>query len=210
MCIYGYMRGHRGNLVHSKTNKYFQCKMDYIIWASARQNAKGALVKPYPANNFNSEDVACFSSPLYIFKLTSDYILLWKQNIWTLTRLLFCSGQSAMGPNHMQLRLPKNISRRGAGGKSIDWPWRGCDYYRPHYVGLTYNALKYYYISGVMYLIGCIVFAVKFKENYIDPVTRDCELSYCFIISTIALVLEILAGVLMIIDAKKAGTSPSG
>ena len=61
-----------------------------------------------------------------------------------------------------------------------------------------------------MYLIGCIVFAVKFKENYIDPVTKDCELSYCFIISTIALVLEIIAGVLMILDAKKAGTSPSG
>ena len=62
-----------------------------------------------------------------------------------------------------------------------------------------------------MYLIGCIVFAVKFKENYIDPpASKDCELSYCFIISIIALVLEILAGVLMIIDAKKAGASPSG
>ena len=35
------------------------------------------------------------------------------------------------------------------------------------------------------------MFAVKFKENYIDPpASKDCELSYCFIISIIVLKVE--------------------
>ena len=54
------------------------------------------------------------------------------------------------------------------------------------------------------------MFATKFKDNYIDDASKDCHLSYCFIISIIALVLEIIAGVLMIIDARKAETSSSG
>ena len=60
------------------------------------------------------------------------------------------------------------------------------------------------YFSGVLYLIGCIVFAVNFKEHYIDAVLLDCELSYSFVFSIIALVLEIVSGVLMIIDVKKS------
>ena len=68
-------------------------------------------------------------------------------------------------------------------------------------VALTEMSL---YFPGVLYLIGCIVFAVNFKEHYIDAVLLDCELSYSFVFSIIALVLEIVAGVLMIIDVKKS------
>ena len=67
-----------------------------------------------------------------------------------------------------------------------------------------------YFFSGVLYLIGVIVFVIKFKEYYMDPVGYDFSLSYAFFLSCVALVLEIIGGVFMIIDRKKSATSPSG
>ncbi|XP_045185708.1 uncharacterized protein LOC123543700 [Mercenaria mercenaria] len=69
-------------------------------------------------------------------------------------------------------------------------------------------------VTGVLYLIGVIVFAAEFKDDFIDPgdsnpAWGDYELSYCFGLSVIALILEIVAGVLAILDSKKGGTSPS-
>ncbi|XP_045185698.2 uncharacterized protein LOC123543691 [Mercenaria mercenaria] len=59
-------------------------------------------------------------------------------------------------------------------------------------------------VTGVLYLIGVIVFAAKLKED-----RGDFELSYCFGLSVVALILEIAAGVLAILDSKEGGTSPS-
>lgn len=63
--------------------------------------------------------------------------------------------------------------------------------------------------SGVLYFIGVVVFAAKFKEDYIDPVGSTWELGYAFALSVIAFVLEIVAGVLILVECKKGGTSPS-
>lgn len=68
-------------------------------------------------------------------------------------------------------------------------------------------------VTGVLYLIGVIVFGAKFDEDFIDPAKSnpsfDFELSYCFGLSIVALILEIVAGVLAFLDSKKGGTSPS-
>jgi len=63
----------------------------------------------------------------------------------------------------------------------------------------------------VLYLIGVIVFAVKFDEDYVDRIANSTyELGYAFGLSVVALILEIVAGVLVIVDSKSGGTSPSG
>lgn len=59
-----------------------------------------------------------------------------------------------------------------------------------------------------------IVFAAKFKADFIDPADTDpswgkYKLSYCVGLSVVTLALEIVAGVLVILDSKKVGTSPS-
>ncbi|KAL3872780.1 hypothetical protein ACJMK2_035981 [Sinanodonta woodiana] len=69
-------------------------------------------------------------------------------------------------------------------------------------------------LTGVLYLIGVIVFGVKFDEYFIsrNSVTLvNYSLSYCFGLSIVALVFEIVAGVLMILDGKGGGggTKPS-
>jgi hypothetical protein len=69
-------------------------------------------------------------------------------------------------------------------------------------------------VSGVLYLIGVIVYGAKFDKDYIDPGSNnptwgDFELGYCFGLSIVALILEIVAGVLIFLDSKKGGTSPS-
>lgn len=71
------------------------------------------------------------------------------------------------------------------------------------------------FATGVLYLIGVIVFAAEFKDDYIDPGDiipgwGDYELGYSFALSVVALVLEIVAGVFIILDSKKGGTTPSG
>lgn len=69
----------------------------------------------------------------------------------------------------------------------------------------------------MLYLIGVIVFGAEFKDDYQDPYDKNTnpsfgeyKLSYCFGLSIVALLLEIVAGVLMFLDSKKGGTSPSG
>ncbi|XP_060584999.1 uncharacterized protein LOC132740956 [Ruditapes philippinarum] len=69
-------------------------------------------------------------------------------------------------------------------------------------------------VTGVLYLIGVIVYGAKFDKDYIDPGSNnptwgDFELGYCFGLSIVALILEIVAGVLIFLDSKKGGTSPS-
>lgn len=63
---------------------------------------------------------------------------------------------------------------------------------------------------GVLYLIGVIVFGVKFDEDYIDVTNSTYELGYAFALSVVAMVLEIVAGALVLVDSKSGGTSPSG
>jgi hypothetical protein len=49
------------------------------------------------------------------------------------------------------------------------------------------------------------VFATKFNEYYKDTVVLDYKLGYSFNLSTVALVLEIIGGVLMIVEGKGGG-----
>ncbi|KAH3853910.1 claudin-10-like [Dreissena polymorpha] len=63
--------------------------------------------------------------------------------------------------------------------------------------------------TGVLYLIGVIVFGAEFNEHFIEPYGSIHKFGFGFALSIIAMVLEIVAGVLLIVDNKKGGTSPS-
>ncbi|XP_033735208.1 uncharacterized protein LOC117323836 [Pecten maximus] len=66
-------------------------------------------------------------------------------------------------------------------------------------------------ITGVLLLIGCIVFGAKFDDRYIDQFpTNKHKLSYSFGLALVASILEIVAGVFMLVDGLGKGTSPSG
>ncbi|KAJ8309593.1 hypothetical protein KUTeg_014467 [Tegillarca granosa] len=60
-------------------------------------------------------------------------------------------------------------------------------------------------VTGVLYLIGCIVFAAEWDKNYKDTNTLDYFLSYAFGLSIVALILEIVAGVFLILEGKGKG-----
>ncbi|KAK3608542.1 hypothetical protein CHS0354_042519 [Potamilus streckersoni] len=69
-------------------------------------------------------------------------------------------------------------------------------------------------VTGVLYLIGVIVFGAEFDKYFISRnylTLMNYSLSYCFGLSIVALVFEIVAGVLMILDGKGGGggTKPS-
>ena len=49
------------------------------------------------------------------------------------------------------------------------------------------------------------MFATKFNEYYKDTVVLDYKLGYSFALSIVALVLEIIGGVLMIVEVKGGG-----
>uniref|UniRef100_K1QC86 Uncharacterized protein n=1 Tax=Magallana gigas TaxID=29159 RepID=K1QC86_MAGGI len=66
-------------------------------------------------------------------------------------------------------------------------------------------------VTGVIQLIGCIVFGVEFDDVYYDRGTSEFWLSYAFGMAIVAALLEIVAGVLLILECKKGGgTSASG
>lgn len=70
--------------------------------------------------------------------------------------------------------------------------------------------------AGILFLIACIVFGVKWNKYFDDVyafghLTVDHYLSYAFGFAVIGAVLEIVSGVLCIIEAKKGGgTGASG
>lgn len=49
------------------------------------------------------------------------------------------------------------------------------------------------------------MFATKFNEYYKDNVVQDYKLGYSFALSIVALVLEIIGGVLMIVERNGMG-----
>ena len=64
------------------------------------------------------------------------------------------------------------------------------------------------YFSAVCYLVAVVVFAVRFDDTYGPSSLREFGTS--FILAIAALVLEVVAGVLIIADNKKGGgTSPA-
>lgn len=70
-------------------------------------------------------------------------------------------------------------------------------------------------VTGVIQLIGCIVFGVEFDDVYYDRTVGGAKwefwLSYAFGMAIVAALLEIVAGVLLILECKKGGgTSASG
>ncbi|KAK3093885.1 hypothetical protein FSP39_021466 [Pinctada imbricata] len=71
-------------------------------------------------------------------------------------------------------------------------------------------------VTGILFLIACIVFGVKWNKYYDDVyvagiLTVDRYLSYAFGFAVVGALLEIVSGVLCIIEAKKGGgTGASG
>ncbi|CAG2250925.1 unnamed protein product [Mytilus edulis] len=61
-------------------------------------------------------------------------------------------------------------------------------------------------VTGILYLIGCIVFGTQWDKYYKDTPVTDYALEYGFALSIVALVLEITAGVFLIIETKRAVT----
>ncbi|XP_045187973.1 uncharacterized protein LOC123545730 [Mercenaria mercenaria] len=63
------------------------------------------------------------------------------------------------------------------------------------------------FITGLLYLIGIIVYGAKFGEDFVNPADSDpnwgeYKLGYSFALSVVALVFELVAGLLLILDAK--------
>ena len=73
-------------------------------------------------------------------------------------------------------------------------------------IGDIYMYFSKEYISGTFYLIGVIVYGTKFNEDFVkpadsDPTWGEYKLSYCYALSVVALVFEIVAGILVVIAA---------
>ncbi|KAL4239040.1 hypothetical protein ACF0H5_003744 [Mactra antiquata] len=71
-------------------------------------------------------------------------------------------------------------------------------------------------ISGLLYLSGVVIFGAKFDEDYIEPYSNKVgkdpfKIGYCFGLSIVAIVFELIAGCLIYLDSKKdsQNTRPS-
>ncbi|XP_063428654.1 peripheral myelin protein 22-like [Mytilus trossulus] len=62
-------------------------------------------------------------------------------------------------------------------------------------------------ITGIMYLIGCIVFATKKNKYYEDTEWIKFPLEYGFYLAIIAILFEIAGGVFTLIEIKATNTS---
>lgn len=60
------------------------------------------------------------------------------------------------------------------------------------------------FFSGVFYLIGVIIFGAKVNK-WVENSTTDYKFGYSFALSIIAFLLEVVAGVLMIVEGKGGG-----
>ncbi|CAG2220796.1 unnamed protein product [Mytilus edulis] len=62
-------------------------------------------------------------------------------------------------------------------------------------------------ITGIMYLIGCIVFATKKNKYYEDTDRTKYPLEYGFYLAILAILSEIAGGVLLLVEIKTTNTS---
>ncbi|OWF52974.1 uncharacterized protein LOC110447021 [Mizuhopecten yessoensis] len=65
-------------------------------------------------------------------------------------------------------------------------------------------------VTGALLLIGCIVFGAEFDDLFIDKNLVKHKLSYSFGLAIVASLLEIVSGVLLLLEGLGKGTSPSG
>ncbi|XP_063429309.1 voltage-dependent calcium channel gamma-8 subunit-like [Mytilus trossulus] len=56
--------------------------------------------------------------------------------------------------------------------------------------------------TGVFYLIGIIIFGAKVTDKWPESATKDYKFGYSFALSIIAFLLEIVVGVLMLLEGK--------
>ncbi|CAC5425566.1 CACNG5 [Mytilus coruscus] len=64
--------------------------------------------------------------------------------------------------------------------------------------------------TGVFYLIGIIIFGAKVNDKWVEDAATDYKFGYLFTLSIIAFLLEIVAGVLMIMEGKGGGGGEGG
>ncbi|XP_076098315.1 voltage-dependent calcium channel gamma-5 subunit-like [Mytilus galloprovincialis] len=56
--------------------------------------------------------------------------------------------------------------------------------------------------TGVFYLIGIIIFGAKVNDKWVENAVTDYKFGYSFALSIIAFLLEIVAGVMMLVEGK--------
>ncbi|XP_071161005.1 uncharacterized protein [Mytilus edulis] len=59
--------------------------------------------------------------------------------------------------------------------------------------------------TRVFYLIGIIIFGAKVNDKWVEDAVTDYKFGYSFALSIIALLLEIVAGVMMLVEGKGGG-----
>ena len=102
-------------LIHSV---YLVLMMQFAFYIHRIYSAFASLIifvigiRPYSPTFFLPEIIVWFLHLLHILKFTSDWVLSWKQTLWTLIGLLPWE-QSDLGSYCLQYRLPKTISRWG-------------------------------------------------------------------------------------------------
>lgn len=57
--------------------------------------------------------------------------------------------------------------------------------------------------AGILYLIGCIVFGTQWDKYYPDTPTTNFSLEYGFVLSVIALALELLSGIFLFAETRR-------
>lgn len=58
-------------------------------------------------------------------------------------------------------------------------------------------------VTGILYLIGCIVFGTQWDKYYPDTPTTNFSLEYGFVLSVIALALELLSGIFLFAETRR-------
>lgn len=60
-------------------------------------------------------------------------------------------------------------------------------------------------VSAGLYMIGVIIFAVRYKRDYIEQEQRDYTYGYCFFLSILAILLDGSSGVFMFLESRLNG-----
>ncbi|XP_045185717.1 uncharacterized protein LOC123543709 [Mercenaria mercenaria] len=64
-------------------------------------------------------------------------------------------------------------------------------------------------VTAGLYLVGVIIFGVRYKRDYINELEDDYRFGYCYFLSIVAILLEGGSGVLLFFETRLNGATPT-